>query len=263
MILKLKSYIVKQISLIDAPIAFFYLLLILVGLFIQLDITSANGHINYFLKQLIIIIISITACTLTYFFLNLDWLRSGFWIIYILTILLLVLVLEIGVVVNGAKRVFYVPLGFASLSVQPSLIARITLIILYARVLYSREKHIENSALLPFLQNFTPLIIFIIPVFLLILRERHFSALVISGATLLSMLFLANIKVTTIIILIVVLVLGGVFAINQKGAEYRKDRIKIFFENSLFIKFLKGEKVEEVTDYQTHHSLICLTSGKI
>ncbi|MCF7918478.1 MAG: FtsW/RodA/SpoVE family cell cycle protein [Candidatus Cloacimonetes bacterium] len=255
--------IISKLENIDTPLVFCYLLLIMIGLFIQMDITSANGHMNYFLKQLIFTIFSITACLLTYLFLKVEWLQKRFWYIYGITLILLILVLVVGVVVNGAKRVFYIPLGFTSISVQPSLLARLTLIIFFARVLSSREQFLQNSSLFPFFKNFMPLFIFSIPVYVLILFERHFSAIIISAVTLLSVLFLANIKLATIIILIFCLFFAGILAIYMPGGEYRLQRIKVFLENSLIVKFLQGEKITVVTDYNTEHSLICLTSGKI
>ena len=255
--------LLNKIEHIDAPLVFCYLVLVLIGLFMQLDITSATGGIDFFIRQLVVTIISISACLFTYLFFRPEWLNKWFWIIFLITLGLLVFVYFKGEVVNGAKRVFYIPMGFARVSVQPSLIARLTLIILFARVITSRRDLINDTSLLPFLKNFLPLIIFSVPVYGLILAERHFSAIVISGITLISVLFLANIKMATIILLLVVLLIGGIAIINQPGAEYRKERIKIFFENSLIVNFIKGEKVKEVTDYQTEHSLICLTSGKI
>lgn len=261
--MKLRAILIDKIKNADTALIFCYAVLILIGLFIQLDITSANGHINYFIKQLIFTMLAVIACSFTYFFIKPEWLHKWFWVIYLCTLVMLILVLQIGIVVNGAKRVFYIPLGFASLSVQPSLIARLTLIILFARVIHSRRHLVEDTSLVPFFKNFLPIFIFSIPIYILILMERHFSAIIISGITLLSILFLSNVKLTTIIILVICMIFVGILAINQKGAEYRKERIRIFFENSLFIKFFKGEKITEVTDYQTSHSLICLTSGGI
>jgi cell division protein FtsW len=254
-----------KLQKIDTPLAFCYLCLVLIGLFIQLDITAANGHMDYFFNQFFFTLVSISACLLTYLFLRLNFLES--WVvlavIYIITIILLILVLIIGADVNGARRAIIIPLGFARINLQPSMLARLTLILLFAYMVKLRQNYIQHSSLFPFLKNFAPLILLSLPIFFLILKEHHFSAIIISGITMISLLFLANIKLATIIILIICLLAGGWIFLNHGGDDYIWKRIRIYIDNSLLVNFLRGHEIKNVTDYNTEQSLICLTSGKI
>ncbi|OQX70952.1 MAG: hypothetical protein B6D62_03180 [Candidatus Cloacimonas sp. 4484_275] len=93
--------------------------------------------------------------------------------------------------------------------------------------------------------------------------ERHFSPIVISGMTLLSLLFLAKIRFSTIFAIIGILLIFG-FAIITFGPKYRNLRMQIYAKYSLFHKvFHKSGNYHGNADYQIRQSLISLASGKL
>ncbi len=249
---------------IDLPLISSYLMLVFCGLFIQLDITSACGDLHFFIKQFLITLASITFCLIIYLYWQIKWFKWTFWIFYILTLFLLIYVLYHGVEVLGAIRVIIVHFLGMKFSVQPSLLARLVLVLLFALIISKREHFIEKTGFLSFLYRFAPLFIYTGIYFFLILKEKHLSAVLTSGFTLISLLFLANIYKYTIILLIVCIVILGYGVIKfQKGGEFRKDRIDSWIASSLIIRSFTGQKSTEGIHSNNIESLICLSTGKL
>ena len=111
-------------------------------------------------------------------------------LLYTLTMMLLLLVLVIGFVGNGAKR--WISIG--PLTIQPSEIAKITLIMMLA---YYFSKN-ENQALSRKRKNvfiygtLLPSIIMAIPI-LLVMLQKHLSCIVILGTLGIIMIFLSGV----------------------------------------------------------------------
>ncbi len=251
---------------IDLSLISCYLMLIFCGLFIQLDITSASGTLHFFLKQFLVALASISFCLIIYLFWQIKWLNIKwiFWFFYLLTLFLLIYVLKHGVDVLGAIRVLPVTVFGKEFSVQPSLLARLVLVILFARVISKQENLIENTSFLPFFYHFSSLIIFSGIYFYLILKENHLSAIITSGFTLISLIFLANFKKYTVGLLILSIFLLGFGVIEfQKDGEFRKDRIKSWLASSLIIRLITGQKTTEGIHPNNRESLLCLTTGKL
>ena len=284
--------LLQRLREIDLRMMIFYLLLIICGLFIQLDITSASGTLPYFLKQFLISLTAIFFCVLIYLFWKIKWFKWSFWIFYAITLGLLIYVLYYGEDLLGAKRMMIIDLKVISISLQPSLLARLVLVVLFARVLSRRANLIANSSFVPFVKNFFPLLLFTGVYYILILKENHLSAVLTSGFTLISLLFLANIRKATILILIIcVFILGSVVVIYQKsdksnsasqpnsetaqlkteaaikdtseGSNFRIARIESFIESSLIIRWLTGNKTNHGMSGNNRESIFCLSTGKL
>ena len=100
-------------------------------------------------------------------------------------------------------------------------------------------------------------------IYLLILFEKHFSPLVISGITLLSLLFIAKIRLSTIGIFLAACLIIALLVI-QLGPSYRSERMKIYSKYSLFHKALNKESDYAGTqDYQVRESLLSLSGGRL
>ena len=284
--------LLQRLREIDLRMMIFYLLLIICGLFIQLDITSASGTLPYFLKQFLISLTAIFFCVLIYLFWKIKWFKWSFWIFYVITLGLLIYVLHHGEDLMGAKRMMIIDLKVITISLQPSLLARLVLVVLFARVLSRRANLIANSSFVPFVKNFFPLLLFTGVYYILILKENHLSAVLTSGFTLISLLFLANIRKATILILIIcVLILGSVVVIYQKsdksnsanktnsetvqlkteaaikdtaeGSNFRIARIESFIESCLIIRWLTGNKTNYGMSGNNRESIFCLSTGKL
>ncbi|RLC50916.1 MAG: cell division protein FtsW, partial [Candidatus Cloacimonadota bacterium] len=231
--MKAKTFIVEY----DHYILFTYVALILIGLYMQLNISSVRSSMSFFYKQTIWFGVSLFFVWLAFKKIDLEKLRKIIPILLILTLLLLILVLFIGERVKGGIRFFTITIPFVHLTfnVQPSLLARIVLILYFAHILDKKEKLIENSSPKQFLKKFNQLVVIPLLFFALILMERHFSPIVISGMTLLSLLFLAKIRFSTIFAIIGILLIFG-FAIITFGPKYRNLRMQIYAKYSLFHK---------------------------
>jgi cell division protein FtsW len=100
-------------------------------------------------------------------------------------------------------------------------------------------------------------------VFLLILAEKHFSPLIISGFTLILLLLLAKIRFSTIL-LIICISLFALMIVLKLGPSYRSERMQIYTKYSLLHKaFNKDTEYNGTSDYQIRESLISLTGGRL
>ena len=239
--------------------------LMMIGLYIQLNISSIRTSMSFFYKQVIWFFVSIISVWFAFKFVNLETLRKFIMVFIFLILILLILVLFIGKEVNGAKRfiVVTIPIIHLSFNIQPSLFARLFLVIYAAHILDKKQKFIEFSNPKGFLKFFTPLIFIPVIFYVLILMEKHFSPLIISGLTLLSLLFLAKIKMSSILTIVSFLLIGGILVVGF-GPKFRCERIEIYKKYSLFFKVLniKSNYCGE-NDYQVKESLISLAGGKI
>ncbi|MCD4818235.1 MAG: FtsW/RodA/SpoVE family cell cycle protein [Candidatus Cloacimonetes bacterium] len=236
-----------------------YIILTLIGLFMQLNISSIRTSMTFFYKQSIWFAISLVTVWLSFKMINLEKSRKFIFITLLLTIIALILVLVLGHSVKGAQR----SIRFFGVSIQPSLFARIILILYFAHIFDKKKDELDDTSPKQFLKKFSSLIIFSISIFGLILIEKHLSILIILGFTLFWMLWLAKIKLSTIfsILGILVIFMMGVLLFGKE--DYRRERLKIYKKYSLFHKANPEEEIYTGDkDYQIRESLISLASGK-
>jgi cell division protein FtsW len=183
---------------------------------------SAEVNYNdsyYFLKrQLIWASLGIMTMVLT---MNVDyhaW-RNFAKPLFIFTLLLLVLVLVpgLGKVVNGARRW----LGFGSLYLQPSEIAKLSMVLFCAASLARNQDKITS-----FVRGVLPQLAILLLVFGLILKEPDLGTALAIGGTVFILLFTAGAKLSQLASLGITGVLGIVIAIIAE--PYRLKRILAF-----------------------------------
>lgn len=249
---RFNTYVVE----IDRKVLSSYLLLCVIGLIVLLDITTINSDIGYFKKQFFFTVGSWIMVTLIVYFFDFDKLKFlNRWMVYF-SIVLLILVLVKGVTNRGATR--QISLGF--INFQPSFLARIALVFLYAQILSAKQELLQSTKNpLRFLENFPALSLLTIIIFVLIFVERHLSMIIVGGLTLLGMLFYAGIRKRLLLLLLIVGIIGGLLIIN-KGDSFRAGRITTYKKFSLFSKN-RDLKVSNQADYQVRESLIALTTG--
>jgi cell division protein FtsW (lipid II flippase) len=252
--MKSKAYIAQY----DHYILFIYFILMFIGLFMQLNISSVRSSMYFFYRQLMWFILSIGSVWYAFKVVDLQKLRRASFFLVIAVIILLICVLIFGHNVKGAVR----SIQIWKFSIQPSLLARIVLILYFAHILDKKKRIIPESKPSVFFLHFNALITMTIIIYGLILAEKHFSPLVISGLTLLSIIFLARIKLLTIFLILVILFVAGVIIINV-GPDYRSERMKIFHKYSLFFKDRAETEYDGTKDYQIKEGLISLSSGKV
>lgn len=249
---RLSTYVIG----FDKTILLSYVLLAIIGLIVMVDISSVQSSMMYFYRQGIFVLISAMVALVILYVMNLEKLRfANTYLVYI-TILMLVLVLIKGTTVKGATR--GLSLGF--ISVQPSFFARIALVFFFANVLDKKnELLLATKNILHFPQNFPELSLLTVLVFGLIFVEKHLSAIIIGGVTLMGMLFYAGIRKRILLIILGLGLVAGMLIIT-KGDSFRMQRMRTFKKYSLFFKERDLSQSAEA-DYQVRESLTALTSG--
>lgn len=161
---------------IDFTLVITILLLLSLGLVMLLSASSpsalseSGNSYAYFSKQLIFAVLGIIAMM---FISKIDYrfyqkfYKHAWWI----SLLLLVLVLVAGRTINGAKRWIYVT---ETLSIQPSELVKILMIIFYAGILVKNRDELGL-----FKKGFLKHILMLAPIIGLLLLQPHFSASIV------------------------------------------------------------------------------------
>ena len=249
--IKTKTFIANY----DYMLLFTYFALITIGIFMQLNISSVRTTMDFFYNHFFRFLFALGSLYFAFKFVDLEKLRKLIFPLLIVILGMLISVLIFGDAVKGAKRSIHL----WKIDIQPSLLARIILIFYFAHMLDKHKAKINDTKPKRFWIHFKQLIVVTFIIFLLILFEKHFSPLIISGITLLSLLFIAKIRLSTIgIILAACLILA--LLVIQFGAKYRSERMKIYAKYSLFHK---NSEYTGTRDYQVKESLLSLTGGKL
>jgi cell division protein FtsW (lipid II flippase) len=206
----------------DKYILVSYLSLIVIGLILMLDLSSVRNTMVYFYRQLAYAGVSTITLLFILKFANMEKLRNliGFFLVF--TTVLLVLVLVIGVTVKGGTR----SIKLGPVSFQPSFLARIVLIFFYANIIDKKREELSKSSISGFVKNFLPLLAVTGIVYFLIFKGQHLSSLIISGMTLICLLFLGGLRFRIVAMIMIISVLLG-FAVIKMGASYRSERLNI------------------------------------
>ncbi len=161
---------------IDFTLVITIMLLLSIGLVMLLSASSpsalaeSGNSYSYFSRQLIFALLGIVAML---FISKIDYrfyqkfYKHAWWI----SLILLVLVLVAGRTVNGAKRWIYVT---ETLSIQPSELVKILMIIFYAGILAKNRDSLKNYG-----TGFIKHILLLAPIIVLLLLQPHFSASVV------------------------------------------------------------------------------------
>ena len=209
---------------LDVSIFFTIIALLSIGVVMVYSSSAVSAYVNfndsyYFLKrQIIWVVLGITAM---FFTLNVDyhvWRRLGTPVL-IATVVLLILVLVpgLGKVVNGARRW----LGFGSLYLQPSEIAKLSMVLFCSASLASQQEKITNFA-----KGLVPQLLILLLVFGLILKEPDLGTALAIGGTIFILLFTAGAKLSHLTSLGLVGVVGIIAAIILE--PYRLKRLLAF-----------------------------------
>ncbi len=167
---------------------------------------------------------------------------------YAATIVLLLLVLIIGFVGNGAKR--WISIG--PLTIQPSEIAKLTIILMMSRYFDERAaqacdlKSNKNTFLWGTL---VPCIIMLIPI-ILVMLQKHLSCIIILGCIGICMIFIAGVNPKYIYAFLLLAIIGVTFL--ALFTDYTKERITVWQD---------PEKYKLTGGWQTLQGLMAIGSG--
>ncbi|MBR5570736.1 MAG: putative lipid II flippase FtsW [Oscillospiraceae bacterium] len=238
----------KERKSIDLPFLLILLLLLLVGLGMLYSASSAQSQYDtgyqssthYLQKQAVCAVIGLVAMVAISRIHPDLWLRLA-WPLYGITIGLLLMVLLFGQSVNGARR--WINIG--GLQFQPSEIAKLTLIVLFARLTKgfgSRAKEFRYGVL-----GFgAALLGILIPLAL----EKHLSAIMLMGMVAVVMMLVAGTNPKWLIMGAAAAVVFVVVYVSFMG--YAGDRITAW---------LHPEQDPSDTGYQILQSLYAIGSG--
>ena len=171
-------------------------------------------------------------------------------IIYVITLILLLLVLIIGMVGNGAKR--WISIG--PLTIQPSEIAKIAIILILAKYFSDYEKPAlekKNKHLIFTYGTLFPIILMLVPI-ILVMLQKHLSCIIILGTLGLLIIVGAGVNLRYIATCCA-LGAGGVTALAL-FTDYTKERITVW-RNPEAYKLTGG--------WQTLQGLMAIGSGGV
>ena len=257
----------KHLESLDYTIIIIFLILSVIGLIIHLDM-SPERSLKVFYKQFTWTLISIFAMVLCFFIIKTEHLRKYTPFILGGIVLLLIYVIVKPHEVNGARR--SIPIG--PINFQPSLFARIFLIIFIADRLDKKKKLLPTIGFKEFFIQFKDVVGAIALIYGLILAEKHLSILIILTLVIFSLLWIAKLRFTTWAMLFLsFLLLGGIAGglkshISAKSdTAYRGRRIKVYTQYSLLTRVfgVKPSNYKGQEQDQVRESLIALSTGKI
>ncbi len=162
--------------------------------------------------------------------------KWSFWF-YVVVNLALVYVLFFGVESNGARRW----IGIGSFTIQPSEIAKLMIIICYAKLLSININRLSNWRV-------AIVISLVMAVTVGLVGIENLSTAIILSAIIAIMLYVASSKFKSVLAVGAIAVIGGLVLLFLSGKAYRLARVTNFLDES-----------EEV--YQTTQSLYAIGSG--
>ena len=210
-------------SFIDKLKAVDYFLIIIVAIIGSISVVSIysteSGNFSFYTKN------HLTRFLVFFFmFLVLSFVRVSFWyrqayIFYILGILLLLLVIFFGISASGSKRW----INFFIMNLQPSELMKIAIIVCFARY-YHR---IQSSDIQSYKYLLQPIILLLIPCYLVITQPDLGTAILIAGSGL-AIIWLAGLNLKYFIYSGLILLVSLPFVISILK-PYQKSRILTFF----------------------------------
>lgn len=167
---------------------------------------------------------------------------------YALTIVLLILVLIVGFVGNGAKR--WITIG--PLTIQPSEIAKLSMVLMLARYFSKKEKQacdINNTRNTLIWGTLFPCLIMVVPI-ILVMLQKHLSCIIILGSIGICLIFLSGVNPKFIYAFLAVAIIGVAFL--ALFTDYTKERITVWQD---------PEKYKLTGGWQTLQGLMAIGSG--
>lgn len=181
------------------------------------------------------------------------WIGGFYWILYFAAIFMLAIVLVpgIGVYVNGARR--WIDIGFTTL--QPSEIAKIILIVFYAKFIMKHEQDLSER------QTIIKAVVLILIPLALIYKEPNLSTTICTAVLFCFLMYIGGLSYRFIgIVLAVTIPVSAIFLMlviqpNQKILDdYQQKRI---------LAWLDPEEYASDEAYQQNNSVMAIGSGQL
>ncbi|MBE5062042.1 rod shape-determining protein RodA [Lachnospiraceae bacterium DSM 108991] len=179
------------------------------------------------------------------------WIANFYWILYLLSVGMLALVLVIGETVNGAKR--WIDVGFTNF--QPSELAKILLIIFFARFIMKHEEDLSSRRTI-----LKAVVLILIPL-ALIYEEPNLSTTICTAVLFCVLMYVGGLSykfigtVLLITVPVAVILLSLVVQPDQNILDdYQQKRI---------LAWLNPEEYASDEAYQQNNSVMAIGSGQL
>ena len=200
-------------------------------------------------KQILGVIIGFTAMIVVSL-IDYMWIMNFYWVLYALSIIMLAAVKLFGENVNGATR--WIKVGF--IQFQPSELAKILLIIFFAKFLMEHEEDINDKFTL-----IKYAVLAGIPL-ALILIEPNLSTTICTALMICLMIYIAGLSykfIGTVLIILVPIAVIFLSIVVQPNQKILKD-----YQQKRILAFIEPEKYESDEAYQQKNSVMAIGSGQ-
>ena len=199
---------------------FLIFIVILIGAISVFAIHSTEGgEFSYYTKNHLIRLVSFFVMFLFLSFVKINfWYRNAY-IFYLICLILLIFVLFFGITASGSKRWMNLYL----LNLQPSELMKIAIIVCFARY-YHRMQSIDIQG---YRFLFIPIILLIIPCYLVITQPDLGTSILIAGSGIL-VIWIAGLNIKYFVYSILLLLVSFPFIVSVLK-PYQKSRILTFF----------------------------------
>lgn len=231
-----------------------FILLCLFGLYMMMNIASNQNEPSYIINHLIFLSISIISAIIVFSFGNIGRLKWLPMFLIIVSLILLVAVLFVGTTKKGGTRA----IRFMGVGFQPSFLARVALVFLFADHFSKKHDELVEAKLKELWLNFYPLIIITAIFYVLIYMERHLSTIVINAATLMTLTVYAGIRFRYVLIMLLIGMVAFVGIISF-GAQFRSSRIEAY--KTYFLLTQADSDIPNPADYNVKESITALSRG--
>lgn len=179
------------------------------------------------------------------------WITNFYWLIYVFAIAILGAVIPFGESVNGAKR--WINLGFTTF--QPSELAKILLIIFFAKFIMEHEEDLNDKATL-----IKYAILSGIPLVLIVI-EPNLSTTICTTLLICLMIYVGGLSykfIGTVLIILVPVAIIFLSIVVQPNQVILKD-----YQQKRILAFLEPEKYASDEAYQQKNSVMAIGSGQL
>ncbi len=228
---------------------FIFFIISLLSIYTSQKITNTNLG-NIFVKQILFYLLGLIILSITYYKKK-EIIKYSFWI-YLFINCLLLLLLIIGVSINGSRC--WLILG--PISLQPSEFMKIFLIILIAKVLskYRGKKNIKKE----FKMLLIVLLLVLIPSILTFL-EPDTGVVIIYFIIMISMILYRGVNKKWYYIILIIL--GIIASILAFLLIYKRELLINYLDNSIFYRLDRIFNWQKQSGYQLENSMITIGSA--
>ncbi len=179
------------------------------------------------------------------------WITDFYWLIYLFSVVILGAVLVIGDNVNGATR--WIDLGFTTF--QPSELAKILLILFFAKFIAEHEDDINDAATLVkyAILSGIPLVLIVI--------EPNLSTTICTTLVLCLLIYVGGLSyrfIGTVLVILIPVVVIFLAIVVQPNQFILKD-----YQQKRILAFLNPEEYASDEGYQQKNSVMAIGSGQL